>query len=222
MSLLTLRELISRLDRLLKSASGDSDTSSDMTEKSDPIHDVQLSAFSFTIDNVSYIVSFTIIPLDHDTYPSDRFLFRYYEHDPKSEKLIMVGKDYFLEEIEKKTNLLLALKASQKLSQTRIIFDANERENGKVGTETFDMVFTNNQLTYTKAEKTRYVSRDELEGHRVEYINRYSCPSDPNASQADQGTIESMVNWPLVEYASNIVILHPPIVNTVDGTIKWR
>jgi hypothetical protein len=84
MSLPTLRELISRLNRSLKSVNSDSDASADMTEKSDPINDVQLSAFSFTIDNVLFRVSFTIIPFDHAIYPSDRFLFRYYEHDKKS------------------------------------------------------------------------------------------------------------------------------------------
>ena len=225
MSLPTLRELISRLNRLLKSgntsdASDDaSDASGTSTVVQDPIQNVQLSAFSFTINNISYIVSFTKIPFDQTWgYQSDRYLFRYYEHDPNLNKLIRYGRDYFIEEIENKEPLRLALKASQILSTRRIFYQATERY-GEIGTETFDLNFNKTIMTYTKFNKSRYVSRNEM-GGRFEYTSRYSCPDEP--TEHNPGTIEAMIHWGNVKFASNFVLAHPSIVNSANGSIKWK
>jgi hypothetical protein len=57
-------------------------------------------------------------------------------------------------------------------------------------------------------------------GGRFEYTSRYSCPDE--TTEYNQGTIEAMIHWGNVIFASNFVLAHTSIVDSANGSIKWR
>ncbi len=205
MSLLTLRDIDSKLKRILKGSASDSETSDTDTVIIHPLHNVLFLSFAFTEENASYAVSFTI-------HPDGRYIFVYAMESNNG--IVNVTKQYTWEQIEADENVKLVFQASQKLS-LKVDERANESMNGGgyPVAKTY-LIQRSSGKPYERRFYQRYVTDSEIAG-TVAYTNQ--CFRRDDTTEYTQMDIERMIDWGRLAIVSRFVHAHPPIVIPATG-----
>jgi hypothetical protein len=207
MSLLTLREIDSKLKRMLKSVAelSDSEVSDTPTEITHPLHNVLFLAFAFKEENASCAVSFTI-------HPDNRFIFNYLMESNNG--TVKVTKQYNWEQIEADRTVKLVFEASEILSK-KMEYRARVRNDGggSLRARTY-LIQLHKPTPYERKYPYRHVTAAEIYGP-IEYTNQYTSSVDTTAH--DQRAIEGMIRWDRLANVSNFVLEHPPTATWTRG-----
>ena len=217
MSLMTLREIDSKLKRMLKvdAEVSDSELSDADTVITNPIHNVLFIAFAFNEENASCSVSFTI-------HPRDRVIFSYSMESKEGN--VKVTKEYTKLQIENHKHLKHVFNASTIIS-VKMTDRARERHDG--GGYLFAKTYLIRRWGNTQYDRRypyRHVTAAEIAGP-IAYTNQHFSGDDQ--TEYDQTEIERMIDWDKLASVSEFVIQHPPIVTRTIGIygreeITWR